>query len=482
MTVLLLAWSLRRVARPDPVQQRVARVLPQARRARRRALAERRPARLRRRARRARCPRRARAILRIGALVHRPALRPSSAMRAERKTCDAWCASCAWHEARPERCSCCSPLLACACVGQAKLRRARPEVQAFIRDLALKRHGFVEQRAALPFLARAPRRAGARGDQAAAAESALLGGIPRAISSTSSASPAGLEFWRKHRRALERAETQLRRAGGVHRRHHRRRDLLRPQHRPLARGRCAHHARLRLPAARGLLPRRARAVPAARARRRAWTSFAVRGSYAGAIGIPQFMPSSTRRYAVDFDGNGAHRPAPQPGRRHRQRGEFPQGARLAAGGERCCSARSVDRGRLAAARRRLARAELPLGRPARRGRRVRRRARRACARCLVELGRRTSRATTASACRTSGCITRYNRSAFYAAAVSDLARRAGARAQTWASRAADRRPPRPCGSGSAASADRQSVQPSSAIFWPRATLCCSFTRMSRLCA
>jgi membrane-bound lytic murein transglycosylase B len=33
--------------------------------------------------------------------------------------------------------------------------------------------------------------------------------------------------------------------------------------------------------------------------------FAVRGSYAGAIGIPQFMPSSTRRFAVDFDGSGA---------------------------------------------------------------------------------------------------------------------------------------------------------------------------------
>ena len=29
------------------------------------------------------------------------------------------------------------------------------------------------------------------------------------------------------------------------------------------------------------------------------------GSYAGAFGIPQFLPSSARRYAVDFDGKGA---------------------------------------------------------------------------------------------------------------------------------------------------------------------------------
>jgi membrane-bound lytic murein transglycosylase B len=33
--------------------------------------------------------------------------------------------------------------------------------------------------------------------------------------------------------------------------------------------------------------------------------FAMRGSYAGAFGIPQFMPGSARRYAVDFDGSGA---------------------------------------------------------------------------------------------------------------------------------------------------------------------------------
>jgi membrane-bound lytic murein transglycosylase B len=39
------------------------------------------------------------------------------------------------------------------------------------------------------------------------------------------------------------------------------------------------------------------------ARDAAFDVFSVRGSYAGAIGIPQFMPGSIRRYAVDYDGN-----------------------------------------------------------------------------------------------------------------------------------------------------------------------------------
>jgi membrane-bound lytic murein transglycosylase B len=32
--------------------------------------------------------------------------------------------------------------------------------------------------------------------------------------------------------------------------------------------------------------------------------FQLKGSYAGAIGMPQFMPGSYRRFAVDYDGNG----------------------------------------------------------------------------------------------------------------------------------------------------------------------------------
>ena len=40
------------------------------------------------------------------------------------------------------------------------------------------------------------------------------------------------------------------------------------------------------------------------AREKGVDPFSVKSSYAGAVGLPQFMPSSYRRYAVDFDGDG----------------------------------------------------------------------------------------------------------------------------------------------------------------------------------
>ncbi len=40
------------------------------------------------------------------------------------------------------------------------------------------------------------------------------------------------------------------------------------------------------------------------AREQSFSQFDIKSSYAGALGIPQFMPSSYRKYAVDFNGNG----------------------------------------------------------------------------------------------------------------------------------------------------------------------------------
>lgn len=40
------------------------------------------------------------------------------------------------------------------------------------------------------------------------------------------------------------------------------------------------------------------------ARREGWDATAVMGSYAGAMGLPQFMPSSVLNYAIDFDEDG----------------------------------------------------------------------------------------------------------------------------------------------------------------------------------
>lgn len=40
-------------------------------------------------------------------------------------------------------------------------------------------------------------------------------------------------------------------------------------------------------------------------REQSWDLAAIRGSYAGAMGLPQFLPSSYQKYAIDFDHDGS---------------------------------------------------------------------------------------------------------------------------------------------------------------------------------
>src|SRR5262249_41272913 len=111
---------------------------------------------------------------------------------------------------------------------------------------------------------------------------------------------AGVEFWKKNRRSLERAETSY----GVPAQYivailgvetFYGRNTARDAAPPSA---CAYGPR-------GHYFKGEPEQSLLLAREQGKASFAMRGAYAGAIGIPQFMPSSTRRYAVDFDGNGA---------------------------------------------------------------------------------------------------------------------------------------------------------------------------------
>jgi len=152
--------------------------------------------------------------------------------------------------------------------------------------------------------------------------------------------------------------------------------------------------------------------------------FSVRGSYAGAIGIPQFMPGSYRRFAVDFDGDGAVnlRSSPsdaigsvanflvQHGWRRGERVLLP--ARVAGGNAGEPYRELVDRGiepstRLADLRRFgvETRTELPLDTPV----------------ALIELESAGAATEYRLGLRNFFVLTRYNRSALYASAVYDLA-------------------------------------------------------------
>ena len=179
----------------------------------------------------------------------------------------------------------------------------REDVRSFIRDL-VERHGFVERE--LSFLFSRARR-----------EPAILAAIVppknpkdrswqayRARFVTNVRVAEGAEFWRRHAAALERAASEhgvpeeiIVAIIGVETLYGRQTGNWRvidalatlafdfPPRAEFFRGELEQYLLY--------------------ARETGTDVFSVRGSYAGAIGIPQFMPGSYRKFAVDFDGDGA---------------------------------------------------------------------------------------------------------------------------------------------------------------------------------
>jgi membrane-bound lytic murein transglycosylase B len=177
----------------------------------------------------------------------------------------------------------------------------RPEVEAFVRELS-QRHGLAETELMRVF-ERAQRLDPVLEAIARPAERVRTWDEYRALLITERRIAEGVEFWKKHRRALERAQKKY----GVA-----------PEYVVAIIGVETFYGRntgnWRVVDALTTLafdyPPRARFFRSElesyllMAREAGLDVFSVRGSYAGAIGIPQFMPSSARRYAVDFDGNG----------------------------------------------------------------------------------------------------------------------------------------------------------------------------------
>ncbi|HEY8252594.1 MAG TPA: lytic murein transglycosylase B [Burkholderiales bacterium] len=178
---------------------------------------------------------------------------------------------------------------------------ARPEVQAFVDDVA-KRHGFVKSELKRVF-AKAQRLDPVLEAIARPAERVRSWEEYRALLITERRIAEGVDFWKKYPRTLERAERKY----GVA-----------PQYVVAIIGVETFYGRnignWRVVDALTTLafdyPPRAGFFRSElesyllMTREAGIDVFSVRGSYAGAIGIPQFMPSSARRYAVDFDGNG----------------------------------------------------------------------------------------------------------------------------------------------------------------------------------
>ena len=176
----------------------------------------------------------------------------------------------------------------------------RDEVRAFIDDM-VKRHGFVKSE--LDTLFARVQRNDAVLDLVRTPPEKPVWEDYRAQFITEPRIAGGAEFWRANRRTLARAEKKygvpaqyivaiigIETFYGKNTGRHRVVDALAtlafdyPPRAPFFRSELEHYLLL--------------------ARDAGVDVFSVRGSYAGAIGIPQFMPGSLRHYAVDFDGSG----------------------------------------------------------------------------------------------------------------------------------------------------------------------------------
>ena len=178
----------------------------------------------------------------------------------------------------------------------------RDDVRAFIDELA-REHGF--SRATLRALVRdgALPAEDRRGDAAAAARAAEVVRVRAAVP------VAGA-----HRRAASRSGARTRRRSRAPKRS----AACRP--RSSSRSSASRRTTAATPAATAIIdalatlafdyPRRAAFFRGELreflllAREQGFSPLAPKGSFAGAMGVPQFMPGSYRRYAVDFDGDG----------------------------------------------------------------------------------------------------------------------------------------------------------------------------------
>jgi membrane-bound lytic murein transglycosylase B len=176
----------------------------------------------------------------------------------------------------------------------------RPEVRAFVQDM-VQRHGFVARE--LDFIFARARMLDVALKAVATPPSARAWADYRANFVNDRQVSGGVEFWRLHQAALARAtkeygvpEEVIVAIIGIETFYGRNTGRWRvidalttlafdyPPRAPYFRGELENYLII--------------------SRDRGTDVFSVRGSWAGAIGIPQFMPGSYMKFAVDFDGDG----------------------------------------------------------------------------------------------------------------------------------------------------------------------------------